>query len=178
MMVKIYIFIGISEDKMSAASASNVSLAALLRRELGLHTGCVRSVLDQQRAEASTISKSVQSPCCLVEPVLDKWDLKRIEDKIKEISSLLEKPGLNYKELSGELLKCCKAGWNYKTKVGVFVERSTVILGIRLRARDIFPNDPTYEEQQRKELDRILESNIRRLFYSIWHTENRFYKKI
>ena len=150
-----------------------VSYFGLIRREL-VPTRCVGSVLDPPRAEASTISKSVQSHCCLVEPVLDQWEKERIADKIKEISSLLKNPGLDYRELSGELSKCCKAGWNFKTKHGVFVEKSTVILGISLRARDIFPNDPTYEERQRKELDRILESNIRQLFNLIWFTENTF----
>jgi len=151
-----------------------VSYSALFRRELGLPTGCVRSVLYPPRAEASTISKSVQSHCCLVEPVLDQLNKERIADKIKEISDLVKNPGLDYRELHGDLLKCCKKGWTYISKNGVFVERSTVIRGIILRAREISPNDPTYEEQQRKELDRILDSNIRRLFFFIWCTENRF----
>jgi len=151
-----------------------VSLTGLMRRELGLRPECVGSALDPQRGEVSTISESVQNPCCLMKRILDPWDKQTINEKMKQISDLLNKPGLDYRELHGELNKCCKAGWQFHQKFGTFVERKTVILGIKIRARDIFPNDPTYEERQRKELDRILEENIQRLFYSIWRIENRF----
>jgi hypothetical protein len=83
-------------------------------------------------------------------------------------------PGLDYRTLHRDLLQCCKAGWEVVPKIDFFVKRSTVVLGIKIRASKIYQNDPTYEGRQRKELDRILEENIQRLFYSIWRIENRF----
>jgi hypothetical protein len=145
-----------------------------MRRELGLPTGQVRSALDLPSVEASTISGSVQNPGCLVKPVLNPGDKEGICQILKQISELLKNPGLDYRTLHGELEKCCKAGWQVDPKSGTFVKRSTVILGIKRRARNILTNDPTYEEQQIKELDRILEENIKRLFYCIWCTENGF----
>jgi hypothetical protein len=151
-----------------------VSPTGLMRRELGLSTRCVRSVLDPPRVEASTILGSVQNPCCLVKPVLDCCDKKEINEKMKQFSDINNNPGLDYRTLHRDLLQFCKAGWGVVPKFDAFVKRSTVVLGIKIRASNIYPNDPTYEERQRKELDRILEENIQRLFYSIWRIENSF----
>jgi hypothetical protein len=107
--------------------------------------------------------------------VLPSWENKENTDKMEKILELLKTPRIDYRNLRGDLVKCCKKGWtDDMPKLGVFVERSTIIHGIKLRAKENFPDNPTYEQQQRKELDRILESNLRRLFYSIWRTENRF----
>jgi hypothetical protein len=151
-----------------------VSQLGLFSRELGLRPKCVGSVLDPTRGEASTISGLVQSRCCLVKRILDPWDKERINEKMKQISDLVNNPGLDYRELPDELNKCCKAGWQFIQKSGTFVEKRTVIRGIQFRASNICQNDPTYEKRQRKELDMLLENNIRRLFYSIRCTENRF----
>lgn len=151
-----------------------VSQTGLMRRELGLRPKCVGSASDPPRGEASTNSGLVQSSYCLVKRILDPWNEERINEKMKQISDLVNNPGLDYEELSGDLLKCCKAGWQVDPKSGTFVERSTVIRGIQFRASNICQNDPTYEKRQRKELDMLLENNIRRLFYSIQCIENRF----
>jgi len=159
---------------------ARISHTAFIRRELGLPTGCVRSVLDPPMVMGSTISKLVQTSCCLVSPVLSSLDKSTVEDHKNKISCLVSTPGVDYRVLdrkpTSHLLKSCKKAWadEHHQKKDNFVERSTIIHGIKLRAKEIFPDNPTYEQQQRKELDKILESNIRQLFYSIWCIENRF----
>jgi hypothetical protein len=153
---------------------AKISYLACMRRELGLPTGSVRSVLDPPMVEESSTIASVQKYCCLVIPVLPSWENKENTDKMEKILELLKTPHLDYRDLRDDLVKCCKKGWTNMPKLSVFVERSTIIHGIKLRAKGNFPDNPTYEQQQRKELDKILENNLRRLFYSIWRTENRF----
>lgn len=157
---------------------ARISYFACMRREIGLPTGRVRSVLDPPMVEKSSTIASIQTSCCLVSPVLSSLNKSTVEDHKKNISCLVNIPGVDYRvlnrKLTSDLFKSCKRAWVDYQKKDKFVERSTIIHGIKLRAKEIFPDNPTYEQQQRKELDRILESNIRELFYSIWCIENRF----
>lgn len=159
---------------------ARISHTAFMRREIGLPTGRVRSVLDPPMVKESSTIASIQTSCCLVSPVLFSLDKSTVEEYKEKISCLVKNPGLDYRVLDRKptinLLKSCKKAWadEHHQKKDNFVERSTIIHGIKLRAKEIFPDNPTYEQQQRKELDKILESNIRQLFYSIWCIENRF----
>jgi len=148
---------------------SNVSYFALMQRELGIRPPFRNSVFDPPKVidKKPTIPKTVQGQtCCLViNNTFEELKKDSIMKKKKEISELVTNPGLDYRTLGCELKKCWKRG--IFGHYSVFTHRRTVIDGIKLRAKEIFPNDPTYEERQRKELDMMLESNIRRLYYSI-----------
>jgi hypothetical protein len=152
-----------------SATGSNVSYFALMQRELGIRPPFRNSVFDPPKVvdEKPTISKTVQGQtCCLViNNTFEELKKDSIMKKKKKIYELVTTPGLDYRDLSCELKKCWKKGTSGYH--GTFTHRRTVIDGIKLRAKEIFPNDPTYEERQRKELDKMLESNIRRLYYSI-----------
>ena len=152
-----------------SATRPNVSYFAFLQRELGRHPPVRNSVFDPPKVvdEKPTISKTVQGQtCCLViNNTFGELNKDSIMKKKKEIYELVTTPGLDYRDLGCELKKCWKKGTSGYH--GTFTHRRTVIDGIKLRAKEIFPNDPTYEERQRKELDKMLESNIRRLYYSI-----------
>ena len=149
----------------------NLNYLAIMQREVGKRPFYIGSVLNPPKVEKATMPETVKGqPCCILTKKLYYWEIESIMKKKDEIFKLVKTPGLDYRELGSELRKCWKRGTS--SHQGTFTYRRTVIDGIKLRAKEIFPNDPTYEERQIKELDKILEKNIKGLFISIWSDES------
>jgi hypothetical protein len=170
-MVKITkFFFKTAKEKMPKREVK-FNYLAIMQREVGNIPFSIGSVLNPPKVEKATMPETVKEQrCCILTKQLYSWEIGPIMKKKDEISKLVKTPGLDYRELGSELKKCWKRGTS--SHQGTFTYRRTVIDGIKLRAKEICPNDPTYEERQIKELDKILEKNIKELFISIWSDES------
>ncbi len=170
-MVKITKFFFKTAKEKMANPEVKFNYLAIMQREIGKIPFYRGSVLNPPKVEKATMPETVKEQhCCILTKKLYHWEIKSIMNKKDEISKLMKTPGLDYRELGSELKKCWKRGTS--SNQGTFTYRRTVIDGIKLRAKEICPNDPTYEERQIKELDKILEENIKGLFISIWSDES------
>ncbi len=151
----------------------DINYFAMMQREVGMRQHSRYSVFNEPKVQKATISETVQGqPCCLVTKKLYDWQKESIMKDKDKIYNLVTTPGLDYREFAknSELQKCWKRGTSRHQ--GTFTHRRTVVDGIKLRAKENFPNDPTYEERQIKELDKMLENNIRILYFSILSDES------
>jgi hypothetical protein len=148
-----------------------------MRRELGLPTRPRNTVLHQPSVlpEDVNFKKSIQQPRCLVSLELCKWDEERLKVKIEELHSFQRNPRFDYKSFcpGTELSKCYKRIMNWESnRSGPFTKKQ-IIVGIQLRAQEVFPNYPDYVERFTKKLDETVNWKIYSLYHSIWFTERK-----
>lgn len=127
-------------------SHTTVSYYSLMRREIGLKPKVNIPALDLRWDRSLCVAcrmRPVSSNCYLVKKVL--------------------LPTFSFKECSvssPELMKCYKRIMTYNDMdIGPFT-RERIVVGIQLRGRENFPNDPDYVERLTSELDRVISSNI------------------
>lgn len=140
-------------DKMNASSLpdwttsrTTVSYYSLMRREIGLKPKVNIPALNPHRDLSLCVACKMSpfsSNCYLIKKVL--------------------LPTFSFKECSNsspELKKCYKRIMMYHDMAKGPFTRERIVVGIQLRGRENFPNDPDYVERLTNELDRVISSNI------------------
>lgn len=166
------------------AAGANVSYVALMKRELGLHTRLINSVLEPSTVlskEDNSLRYSIQQPCCLVAKKIQPCRTEEALKKRDELHTLQKGPiRITFAELSKflgsqELQKCYKKVMKYYG-VGPFT-RKQIIVGIEMRAQELFHNDPEYVQKTSENLEKILrchfEEQTRKLYFSILLSEQQ-----
>ena len=152
----------------------SVSTFALMGRELGLPIRLKHSVLDPPTIlqEGVNLKESIQQPRCLVSFDFFEYEKKILEKKKGNLHSFQKAPKIDLKSCSPELSKCYKRIMNQGTNSNGPFTQKQIIVGIRLRAREFFPNDKDYVECRIEELDEKFNYIVESLYHSIWFTEN------
>jgi len=154
-----------------------VSPFAQMRRELGLPTRPRNTVLHQPSVlpEDAKLKEFIEQSNCLVTFELEEYEPEVLKVKIEELHSFQRNPRFDYKSFrpGTELSKCYKRIMNWESnRSGPFTKKQ-IIVGIQLRAQEVFPNYPDYVERFTKELDETVNWKIYSLYHSIWFTERK-----